>query len=216
MKPVRWITAVSLGVAATLAGCVSPQNLAYQSVQDARILDEFRLDGRVDDSTFSGAAGVVVLEVGRGGFVLGFTAGHGVAVRRTADGWSPPLPLDVVAGSIGFQIGGEGGRMVMVFDSTAAFEDFIFRGTEFLAEASGTAWNAKGAAGDPLDPGSVAIVSEFGGLYGGAVIGGFGVETDKAMMRRAYGDAATPRAVLDGRGVQTPAGAATLWKSLGG
>lgn len=216
MKPARLITAVSLGVAATLAGCVSPQNLAYQSVQDARILDEFRLDGRIDDSSFADAAGVVVLEVGRGGFILGFTAGHGVALRRLGDEWSPPLPLDVVAGSIGFQIGGEGGRLVMIFESSAGFEDFVFGGAEFVAEASGTAWNAKGAAGDPLDPGSVTIVSEFGGLYGGAVIGGFGVQTDTAMMREAYGEDATPRGVLDARGVETPAGADTLWKSLDG
>jgi lipid-binding SYLF domain-containing protein len=103
----------------------------------------------------------------------------------------------------------------MVFSSTEAFEDFVFEGTQFLAEASGTAWNAKGAAGDPLDPSQVRVISEVGGLYGGAVIGGFGVSVDRSMMRKAYGDAVTPRTILDDRGVVTPAGAATLWKSLG-
>jgi lipid-binding SYLF domain-containing protein len=206
---------LALASLALITGCSTPSNLAYQSVQDARVLDEFRLAGRIDDSTFRGAAGVVVLEVGRGGFVVGLTAGHGVAVRRLGDHWSPPLPLDVVAGSLGFQIGGEGGRLVMVFSSTEAFEDFVFEGTQFLAEASGTAWNAKGAAGDPLDPSQVRVISEVGGLYGGAVIGGFGVSVDRSMMRKAYGDAVTPRTILDDRGVVTPAGAATLWKSLG-
>jgi len=210
-----FLALASLASLALITGCSTPSNLAYQSVQDARVLDEFRLAGRIDDSTFRGAAGVVVLEVGRGGFVVGLTAGHGVAVRRIGDHWSPPLPLDVVAGSLGFQIGGEGGRLVMVFSSTEAFENFVFEGTQFLAEASGTAWDAKGAAGDPLEPGDVQVISEVGGLYGGAVIGGFGVSVDRSMMRKAYGDAATPRTILDDRGVVTPAGAATLWKSLG-
>lgn len=215
MSTVRTLAALAI-VSSLAAGCAEPRNLAYQSVQDARIIDEFRLARRLDDADFRGAAGVVVLEVGRGGFVVGLTAGHGVAVRRLGDGWSPPLPLDVVAGSIGFQIGGEGGRMVMIFDDAVAFEDFVFQGTEFVAEASGTAWNATGGAGDPLEPGRVRVVSEVGGLYGGAIIGGFGVDVDKAKMRKAYGEDASPRAVLDGRGVATPAGAATLWKSLGG
>jgi len=210
-----FLALASLASLALITGCSTPSNLAYQSVQDARVLDEFRLAGRIDDSTFRGAAGVVVLEVGRGGFVVGLTAGHGVAVRRIGDHWSPPLPLDVIAGSLGFQIGGEGGRLVMVFSSTEAFENFVFDGTQFLAEASGTAWDAKGAAGDPLEPGDVQVISEVGGLYGGAVIGGFGVSVDRSMMRKAYGDAATPRTILDDRGVVTPAGAATLWKSLG-
>jgi lipid-binding SYLF domain-containing protein len=197
---------LALASLALIAGCSSPSNLAYQSVQDARVLDEFRLARRIDDSTFRG---------GRGGFVVGLTAGHGVAVRRLGDHWSPPLPLDIVAGSLGLQIGGEGGRLVMIFSSTEAFENFVFEGSQFLAEASGTAWNAKGAAGDPLDPSQVQVISEVGGLYGGAVIGGFGVSVDRSMMKRAYGESASPRAILEDRDVVTPAGAATLWKSLG-
>ncbi|MEE2971804.1 MAG: lipid-binding SYLF domain-containing protein [Planctomycetota bacterium] len=196
-------------------GCAKPRTLAYQSLQDARILDDFRLDGRLDDGSFDGAAGVVILEFGRGGLGIGFTVGHGVALRRLDDRWSPPLPLDIVAGSVGFQIGGEGGRMVMIFRDAASFEDFVFEGTQFLAEASGTAGTASGAAGNPLDRPKVEVVSSTGGLYGGAVIGGFGVTVDSSMMRDGYGPEATPRGVLDGRGAPTPPGAITLWKSLG-
>lgn len=196
--------------------CSAPSNLAYQSFQDARILDDFRLDGRIDGSTFTGAAGVVVLEVGRGGLIVGLTAGHGVAVRRIGDRWSSPLPLDVVAGSVGLQIGGEGGRLVMIFEDATAFEDFVFEGSQFLAEASGTAWNASGAAGSPLDPANVTVISEVGGLYGGAVIGGFGVDVDMTRTHQAYGEGASPRAILDGRTSTIPAGAATLWKALNG
>lgn len=202
-------------ISVLLGGCAKPQSLAHQSVQDARVIDRFRLDGEVKTSTFDGSAGVVVLEIGRGGLGIGLTIGHGVAIRRIDDRWSPPLPLDLVSGSIGLQIGGQSGSMIMVFRDVSSFEDFVFEGTQFLAEASGTAWNATGAAGDPLDRPRVQIISSVGGLYGGAVIGGFGVSVDGAMMRAAYGRDITPRRVLDDRGVGIPAGASTLWKSLG-
>ena len=197
-------------------GCSTPSTLAHQSIQEARVIDQFRLEGRIGDATFDGAAGLVVLEVGRGGLGIGLTIGHGVAVRRLEDRWSSPLPLDIVSGSVGLQIGGEGGRLIMVFEDNASFETFVFEGTQFLAEASGTAWNASGAAGNPLDPERVEVISSIGGLYGGAVIGGFGVTVDKSMMRKGYGKDITPRQVLDDRGVSIPAGAATLWKSIEG
>ena len=104
----------------------------------------------------------------------------------------------------------------MIFEDSATFEGFVFDGTQFLAEASGTAWNATGAAGNPLDPEKVRVISSVGGLYGGAVIGGFGVSVDKSMMRKGYGEDVTPRQVLDDRDVSIPAGAATLWKSVEG
>lgn len=203
-------------VFAAAPGCSTPASLAHQSIQEARVLDEFRLEGRIAESTFDGAAGVVVLEVGRGGLGIGLTVGHGVAIRAMDGRWSPPLPLDIVSGSVGLQIGGESGRMVMVFRDSASFEEFIFNGTQFLAEASGTAWTASGAAGDPLARERVEVISSVGGLYGGAVIGGFGVSVDESMMRKAYGKDVTPRQVLDDRDVEIPAGAATLWKSLAG
>lgn len=202
-------------ISVVLGGCAKPQSLAHQSVQDARVIDRFRLDGEVKTSSFDGSAGVVVLEIGRGGLGIGLTIGHGVAIRRIGDRWSPPLPLDLVSGSIGFQIGGQGGSMIMVFRDVSSFEDFVFEGTQFLAEASGTAWTATGAAGDPLDRPRVEVISSVGGLYGGAVIGGFGVSVDGAMMRAAYGGDITPRRVLDDRDLDIPAGASTLWKSLG-
>ena len=103
----------------------------------------------------------------------------------------------------------------MIFEDVSAFEDFVFEGTQFVAEASGTAWTASGAAGDPLDRERVKVISSMGGLYGGAVIGGFGVSVDKKMLKNAFGADITPRRVLDDRDVAIPAGASTLWKSLG-
>ena len=132
-----------------LSNC-GPDNIAYQSLQDARVIDGFRLDGRVDGATFADAVGVVVLEIGGGGLGIGMYGGHGIAIRRLADGWSAPLPLDYISGSVGLQIGGTSTEVVLVFQSESAFNDFVFEGTRFLATASGTAISASGGVGDPL------------------------------------------------------------------
>jgi lipid-binding SYLF domain-containing protein len=197
-----------------LSSC-GPDNIAYQSLQDARVIDGFRLDGRVDDATFADAVGVVVMEIGGGGLGIGMYGGHGVAIRRLADGWSAPLPLDYISGSIGLQIGGTSTEIILVFRSDSAFNDFVFEGTRFLATASGTAISASGGVGDPLDGEETLVIDRSSGLYGGAVIGGLGVSIDEKLMRSSYGAEVLPLDVLSGQ-VDPPAGATSLWRSLDG
>lgn len=192
-----------------------PDNIAYQSLQDARVIDGFRLDGRIDDDTFADAVGVVVLEIGGGGLGIGMYGGHGVAIRRLAEGWSAPLPLDYIAGSVGLQIGGTSAEVILVFQAESAFNDFVFEGTRFLATASGTAISASGGVGDPLEGEETVVIDRTSGLYGGAVIGGLGVTIDEKLMRSSYGAEVLPLDVLSGH-VDPPAGATSLWRSLDG
>ncbi len=210
----RFIALLIAGASLGAAGC-GPDTMAYQSLQDARVVDGFRLDGRIDDGTFTDAVGVVVLEIGGGGLGIGFYGGHGVAVRRLDDGWSPPLPIDYIAGSIGLQIGGTSTEIILVFRSEEAFNDFVFKGTRFLATASGTAIRASGGVGDPLEGEETVVISRTSGLYGGAVIGGLGVSIDEKLMRSSYGELVLPLDVLGGH-VDPPAGAISLWRSLDG
>jgi lipid-binding SYLF domain-containing protein len=187
-------------------GC-GPDSIAYQSFQDARVVSDLRLDGKIDGSTFADAKGVVILEIGGGGLGIGMMGGHGVAMRRLNDAWSAPLPLDYISGSIGLQIGGKTADLVLVFRSTEAFDDFVFDGTRFIAKASGT-------VGDPMKADDTTVISIIKGLYGGAVIGGLGVSIDQKLMLKSYGDGTTPHAVLDGS-VGAVAGAESLWSELG-
>ena len=144
------LLAILCSLPAMLAGC-GPSTLASQSLQDARVVDRFRLLRKIDEASLSDAKGVIVMEFGRGGLGLGMSAGHGVAVRRLGDRWSPPVPVDLVSGSIGAQIGGEGGRIMLICRTTESFDRLVFDGASFLAEASGTAGNATGGAGRPTD-----------------------------------------------------------------
>ena len=210
----RSILPLFAGMILGLSNC-GPDNIAYQSLQDARVIDGFRLDGRVDDGTFANAAGVVVLEIGGGGLGIGMHGGHGVAIRRLDDGWSAPLPLDYISGSVGLQIGGTSTEVVLVFNAESAFNDFVFKGTRFLATASGTAISASGGVGDPLEGEETVVIDRRSGLYGGAVIGGLGVSIDEKLMRSSYGRHVLPLDVLSGH-VDPPAGATSLWRSLDG
>lgn len=202
------------GMVLGLSSC-GPDNIAYQSLQDARVIDGFRLDGRIGDDTFTDAVGVVVLEIGGGGLGIGMYGGHGIAIRRLDEGWSAPLPLDYISGSIGLQIGGTSAEIILVFKSESAFNDFVFEGTRFLATASGTAISASGGVGDPLDGEETVVIDRSSGFYGGAVIGGLGVSIDEKLMRSSYGDDVLPLDVLSGH-VDPPAGATSLWRSLDG
>ncbi len=194
------------------SGC-GPDSIAYQSFQDARIVNDLRLAGKIDGSTFANADGVVILEMGGGGLGIGMMTGHGVAMRRLGKAWSAPLPLDYISGSIGLQIGGQTADMVLVFRSTEAFDEFVFNGTRFVAKASGTAIRASGTAGDPMKNGETTVISSVKGLYGGAVIGGLGVMIDEKLMLKSYGDGINPHDVLDGS-VTAVAGAESLWDAI--
>jgi lipid-binding SYLF domain-containing protein len=193
-------------------GC-GPDSIAYQSFQDARVVSELRLDGKIDGSTFADAEGVVILEIGGGALGIGMMGGHGVALRRLNDAWSAPLPLDYISGSIGLQIGGKTADIVLVFRSAEAFDDFVFDGTRFIAKASGTAIRATGTVGDPMKNGDTTVISIIKGLYGGAVIGGLGVSIDEKLMLKSYGDGTNPHGVLDGS-VGAMSGAESLWSEL--
>lgn len=193
-------------------GC-GPDSIAYQSFQDARVVNDLRLSGKIDSSTFVGAEGVAILEIGGGGLGIGMMGGHGVAMRRLDGAWSAPLPLDYISGSIGLQIGGKTADIVLVFRSADSFDDFVFNGTRFIAEASGTAIRATGAAGDPMKAGETTVISIVKGLYGGAVIGGLGVSIDEKLMRKSYGEGTGPRDVLDGS-IKAMAGAESLWSAI--
>lgn len=197
----------------TLGGC-APSSLAYLSLEDARIVNRMRFDGRFVDADLAGAVGVAVLDVTTVGIGVGVTAGNGVVLQRSSSGWSTPLPVTMVTGSIGAQLGGKNAKVLMIFRTQERFDSFVFGGAEFVAQVAGTAGVRGGNVGGPLKKSDVQVVSEVDGLYGGAVIGGFGVVVNKDLMRKAYGPDANAQMVLSS-GVQTPAGVDALWSALG-
>ena len=212
-SPTRMAVAVSAIIFLALANGCAPSSLGYLNIENAHIVNGMRVDGKVTDSTFSGAVGVAVLDATTVGIAIGVTGGHGVVVQRNGDAWSSPLPVDLISGSIGLQLGGKNAKILMIFRSRESFDDFVFKGSKFVAEASGAAGSAAAGAGDPLSHPDIEMISDIDGLYGGAVIGGLGISVNHDLLHKAYGEGTMPEQVLQGN-VTTPAGAEALWTAL--
>ncbi len=69
-------------------------------------------------------------------FIIGGRGGEGVAVRRTANGWSAPAFLNMGGGSIGFQIGGEKIDYILLVMNDGGLEGLLEDKFEFGGEAS--------------------------------------------------------------------------------
>lgn len=197
-----------------LVGC-APSSLGYLNVEDARIVDRMRLDGRFHESMLDGAVGVAILDATTVGIGIGVTSGHGVVIKRRGDDWSPPVPVSLMSGSIGLQLGGKNAKILMIFRSIERFESFVFDATDFVAEATGTAGVESGGAGNPLDKEDVEVIADIDGFYGGAVIGGIGVSINTKLMHKEYGDQIDAHAILSGNAT-TPPGALAIWNALDG
>ena len=208
------VTILALSGLFFYSGC-APTSLGYLNVEDARLVDRMRLDGHFHESMLEGAVGVAILDATTVGIAVGMTSGNGVVLRRLGEKWSPPVPVNLVVGSIGLQLGGKTAKMIMIFRSQERFDSFVFDGTDFVAEASGAAGKKAGSKGDPLLKEDVELVVDSGGFYGGLVIGGIGVSINTSLLKQEYGEGADPHAILSGNAL-TPPGALALWSALDG
>src|SRR6202167_4719830 len=69
----------------------------------------------------------VVPSMLKGGFIVGAKYGRGLASCRTPKGWSAPAFFVVTGGSFGFQIGGEGGDLVMLIMNKGGMKHLLSR-----------------------------------------------------------------------------------------
>jgi lipid-binding SYLF domain-containing protein len=79
---------------------------------------------------------VVFPGVLKAAFIIGGRGGEGVAVRRTADGWSAPAFLNIGGGSVGFQIGGEKIDYVLLIMNDGGLQGLLEDKFEIGGEAS--------------------------------------------------------------------------------
>ena len=207
-------TALFAATLLSVSGC-APTSLGYLNVEDARIVDHMRLDGHYHESMLNDAVGVAILDATTVGVAIGVTSGHGVVMRRLGEKWSPPVPVSIVSGSIGLQLGGKHAKMLMIFRSNERFDSFVFDNTDFVAEATGTAGIETGGAGNPLHKEDVELIADVDGFYGGAVIGGIGVSINTSLMHEEYGHDANAHDILSGNAT-TPPGALAIWTALDG
>ncbi|NJK92855.1 MAG: lipid-binding SYLF domain-containing protein [Blastochloris sp.] len=173
------------------------------------------------------AKGVAVVDISKGGFVIGGTGGSGVVLLKVKKGlkgwvgitsWSAPIPVTFSGASFGAQIGGSNTKAIILLNSDAAVSKFTSPGKlGWMAEATGTAGadTERERAGGLLSDVDTKIYKQEEGLYGGAVFGGAALAINEKAIKQAYGPGIFLRDILEGK-VKLPEYAVKLAELLDG
>ena len=138
-------------------------------------------------------------DVIKAAFGIGGRGGRGVAICRTANGWSAPAYLNVGGGSVGFQIGVESTDYVMLFMTPEGARSLIESNVKLggsISVAAGPVGREAGAATDVKMNAQILSYSRSKGLFAGASLEGAVIETADGDMRDVYGPNVTSRSVL--------------------
>ena len=148
----------------------------------------------------------------KGGFIVGAAHGRGIAVCRTANGWSAPSFFSITGGSWGAQIGLEAVDNVLMIMNDQGMARLLSNKFQIGADASAAAGpvGRHAAAGtDWKFDTEILSYSRSKGAFAGATLNGAWVTPDEDALRALYGGDVTVRAVLTGK-VPPPPEARTL------
>src|SRR5689334_23789912 len=138
-------------------------------------------------------------ELYKGGFVLGAEGGTGVLSARGAQGWSQPAFYDLMAGSVGLQIGGQVSEVVVTIMSDKALnavltDQFKFGGD--MSIAVGPIGKGIGADTTTNMQADAYTFAKTAGLFGGVSFEGAGIIKKDAWNHAYYGQGATPQGIV--------------------
>lgn len=166
------------------------------------------------------AQGIAIIpSVIKVGFVLGGQYGHGVLVIRNKEGgWSNPVFVTLMSGSVGWQIGAQSTDFVIVFKTRRSIEG-ILNGKYTLgadaAVAAGPVGRHAGASTDVELKAEIYSYSRSRGLFAGVSLEGSSMQIDNESDEAFYGKRGVrPSEILDGKDVKTPDAAGALKKTL--
>lgn len=151
----------------------------------------------------------VVPHMLKGGFVFGAKHGKGVAICRTASGWSAPEFFTIGGGSWGAQIGVEGVDLVMMIMNQQGMDQLLKNRFQIGGSASASAGPVGRHASAGVDwkmNAPILTYSRSKGIFAGVDLEGAVIEPDEDAMREVYGHVVPARQVLTGE-VRVPASA---------
>lgn len=142
------------------------------------------------------AVGIALLSVVQGGAVIGGEGGGGVVMQRLTGGWGSPYAVDLGAGTLGLQLGGQGKDVLILFNDAGALKEFVKGGMNLQALGEGTFGAASGNTKEPKLNTTVFVKGQ--GLFGGLELGGLNVGPATNVNTGAYGKADAD-AILSGK-----------------
>jgi lipid-binding SYLF domain-containing protein len=170
-KSVILIQIVCLAVVASLTACAGwdPDREQREADQVKMTIERFLERDPGLKSFFDKAHGYAVFpRVGKGGYIVGGTYGNGLVYEQGNHiGWA-----NIVAASVGLQIGGQEFSEVVFFRDKVTMDFFKQGNFELGAQASAVAVNVGVAAKSQYDQGIAVFVLPTAGLMVEASIGG--------------------------------------------
>ena len=144
----------------------------------------------------------VVPSLLKGGFVVGASHGRGMATCKLSNGsWTPPAPLTMTGGSIGFQIGGQAVDLVMMIMNDRGLQALLTNQFKIGADASAAAGpvgrHVEGSTDWKLRA-EVLTYSRARGLFAGITINGSTIKQDEDATRELYGKFVPFKTILTG------------------
>ncbi|HXO04875.1 MAG TPA: lipid-binding SYLF domain-containing protein [Candidatus Sulfotelmatobacter sp.] len=139
-------------------------------------------------------------------FIFGADYGRGVAVCRTANGWSAPIFLAVEGGSFGYQIGGSSTDLILLFMNDHALHSLLSDKFKLGGDASVAAGpvGRNATAGTDLKlTAEILSYSRSKGIFAGVSLTGTVVQADKSGDEAMYGAGVSRHDILSGS-VPTP------------
>src|SRR5271156_3102164 len=149
-------------------------------------------------------------------FIFGANYGRGLAVCRTATGWSAPLYLAVEGGSFGYQAGGSSTDLILLFMNDHALHSLLSDKFKLGGEASvgaGRGGRDAAASTDLKLTAEILSYSRSKGIFAGVSLDGTVVQADKSGDRALYGEDVTRHDILGGS-VPVPTDARVLVHEL--
>ncbi len=208
----RSLMLAGLAAPATLLGA----RLATALTQQQELIDKSRITfeklitsvefGELPGYMKRARAAMIFPELYKGGFILGAEGGYGILMVRHG-GWSQPAFYDLVAGSLGLQIGGQVSEVVFTVMSDKALnavldDQFKFGGD--MSIAVGPIGKGIGADTTTNLQADVYSFAKTAGLFGGVSFEGAGIIKKDDWNRAYYGQGATPRGIVMENRFQNP------------
>jgi lipid-binding SYLF domain-containing protein len=144
------------------------------------------------------AQGIAIIpSVIKVGFVLGGRFGKGaVLVRKETGDWSAPVLVQLVGGSVGWQVGAQSTDVVLVFKSKESIDGLLAGKVTLGGDATvaaGPVGRHVEAATDPKLDAEVFSYSRSRGLFAGVSLQGTVLQIDAEANEVVYGRPVTPR-----------------------
>lgn len=166
------------------------------------------------------AAGVIIFpELTRVSLGLGGEGGTGILVARKGDGgWTGPAFFRAKSGSIGFQVGYQKTKLMLIFMDPTRFKDAVRGSFDFGADVSAVAGDDGRSQRYTTDPDApvYSFAKTDSGVYAGASFQGTLLEERRALTQVYYNRLVTAEDVLLEQSVPAPPDADALREALTG